>query len=326
MKHSHAVRRISTKGMSREEWLSVRQQGIGSSDAAAAVGLSPYTSPLELWLEKTGRKPPADLSQSEAVFWGAVLEPILATVYQQRTGNKVRRVNAVLQHPECPFMLANLDRAVGYDGILEIKTAGWHSSEQWEDTIPEAYQCQVLHQLAVTGKAWADVAVLIGGQDFRLYRIERDEERIFELVDRETGFWQCVQDDTPPPADGSESSARALHWLYPQDSGETLDCTESDALNRLFHELLDIKRRREQLEFLEETHKQTLQAAMGPATRAVFAGGRVSWKKPKDSQSVDLKRLLADHPALAQQYALTTPGTRRFLMQVNTNTATSSRS
>jgi putative phage-type endonuclease len=316
MKHGNAVRLVSTKDMSREKWLEVRNGGIGSSDAAAAIGLSPYKSPLELWLEKTGRKPPEDLSEKEAIFWGTTLEPILAAVYQQRTGNKVRRVNAVLQHPTQSFMLANLDRAVGYDGILEIKTAGYHSAPQWEETVPEAYQCQVLHQLAVTGKAWADVAVLIGGQDFRIYRIERDEEKIFDLVDQETGFWQCVTDDVPPDVDGSESSGKALNWMYPQDSGETIDCTDSDQLNRLFCELLDMKRRREQLEFLEATHKQTIQSAMGNATTALFVGGKVSWKKPKDSQGIDLKRLLNDQPALAAQYAITTPGTRRFLMQV----------
>ncbi|MBS1209580.1 MAG: endonuclease [Proteobacteria bacterium] len=316
MKHGNAVRLVSTKDMSREKWLSVRNGGIGSSDAAAAIGLSPYKSPLELWLEKTGRKEPEDLSEKEAVFWGSTLEPILAAVYQQRTGNKVRRVNAVLQHPTQSFMLANLDRAVGYDGILEVKTASYHSGQLWEETVPEAYQCQVLHQLAVTGKAWADVAVLIGGQDFRIYRIERDEEKIFDLIDLETGFWQCVKGDVPPPVDGSESSGRALNWMYPQDSSETIDCTDSNQLNRLFCELLDMKRRREQLEFLEATHKQTIQSAMGNATTALFVGGKVSWKKPKDSQGVDLKRLLADNPALAAQYAITTPGTRRFLMQI----------
>lgn len=316
MKHGNAVRLVSTKDMSREKWLEVRNGGIGSSDAAAAVGLSPYKSPMELWLEKTGRKQPEDLSEKEAVFWGTTLEPILAAVYQQRTGHKVRRVNAVLQHPTQPFLLANLDRSVGYDGILEIKTASYHSAPLWEETVPEAYQCQVLHQLAVTGKQWADVAVLIGGQDFRIYRIERDEEKIFDLVDQETGFWQCVMDDVPPDVDGSESSGRALNWMYPQDSGETIDCTDSDQLNRLFCDLLDMKRRREQLEFLESTHKQTIQAAMGNATTALFVGGKVSWKKPKDSQGIDLKRLLNDQPALAAQYAITTPGTRRFLMQV----------
>lgn len=322
MKKGNAIRLVSTKSLSRQEWLEVRNGGIGSSDAAAAIGLSPYKSPLELWLEKTGRKAPDDLSQSEAVFWGTTLEPVLAKVYAERTGNKVRRVNAVLQHPEHPFMLANLDRAIGADGVLEIKTAGHHSAVFWEDGIPEAYQCQVLHQLAVTGKGWADVAVLIGGQDFRIYRIERDDEKVSALVEREARFWQKVMKDTAPDPDGSESSGNALTWMYPRDTGETLDCTESATLNTLFAELLTFKRQRTQLEFLEATHRQSIQAAMGNATIAIFAGGRVSWKKARDSVTTDVKRLLQDHPGLAPQYETVVSGSRRFLMQVDKSPTT----
>ena len=112
--------------------MAIRKLGLGSSDAAVAVGLSPYKCPLSLWLEKTGRKEPEDISHKEAVLWGIELEPVLAQVYAKRTGYRVRRVNAVLQHPEHLFMLANLDReVVGHPdgpGILEIKTASYHSA------------------------------------------------------------------------------------------------------------------------------------------------------------------------------------------------------
>jgi putative phage-type endonuclease len=143
MKRNNAVRLVSTKDMSREEWLSVRGNGIGSSDAAAAVGISPYKSPLELWLEKTSRQPAPDLAANDAVFWGTTLEEIIAKVYAERTGTKVRRLNAVLQHPEYPFMLANLDRVVQHptdgNGILEVKTAGLFSAPQWEEGVPDSY-------------------------------------------------------------------------------------------------------------------------------------------------------------------------------------------
>ena len=151
-----AIRLVSTKGLSREDWLAARGQGIGSSDAAAAVGLCPYKAPLQLWLEKTGKKLPEDLSEKEGVFWGQALEPIIATVYGDKTGNKVRRMNAILQHPKHDFMLANLDRVVRHptegSGVLEIKAVGLRSAPFWEEGVPENYQCQVLHQLAVTGR------------------------------------------------------------------------------------------------------------------------------------------------------------------------------
>lgn len=317
MKHGDAIRLVSTKELSRQQWLTIRNGGIGSSDAAAAVGLSPYKSPLALWMEKTGRQAPDDLSQSEPVFWGTTLEPILARVYSERTGNKVRRVNAVLQHPDYPFMLANLDRAIGGEGVLEIKTAGYHAAPFWEDDIPEAYQCQVLHQLAVTGKTWADVAVLIAGQDFRIYRVERDDDKVKALIEAEEAFWERVQRDVPPPVDGSESCAKALSRLYPRDSGETVDFTESAELNTLFTELLAFKRQRTHLEFLEATHRQTIEAAMGTASVARFKSGRITWKKARDSVTTDVKRLLQAHPALAAEYTVETPGARRFLMQVD---------
>ena len=317
MSKSNVVRLVSTQGMSREQWLAVRRGGIGSSDAAAAVGLSPYTSPLALWLQKTARKPDEDLSQCDAVFWGSTLEAIIANVYASRTGNKVRRVNAVLQHADYPFMLANLDRAVGNDGVLEVKTAGGHSAKFWEDGVPEHYQCQVLHQLAVTGKAWADVAVLIGGQDFRIYRIERNEDQIADLIQREAAFWHCVETDTQPAVDGSESSSAALSWLYPRDSGATLDGTESAELNTQFTQLLQVRQQREALEQNEALLRQQIQEAMGEATTALFNGGRISWKCSKDSSRLDTQRLLADHPELATAYSQTVSGSRRFLIQID---------
>lgn len=317
MNRGNVIRLVSTQGMSREQWLAVRRGGIGSSDAAAAVGLSPYKSPLELWLEKTGRKEGPDLSQSEAVFWGTTLEAIIANVYANRTGNKVRRVNAVLQHPDHPFMLANLDRAVGSEGVLEVKTAGGHSAQFWEEGVPEHYQCQVIHQLAVTGKAWADVAVLIGGQDFRIYRIERDESQIVDLIERETAFWHLVESDVQPAVDGSESSASALAFLYPRDSGQELDCSESVALNAQFARLLQVRSDLAGLEQSETLLRQQLQSALGEATAARFVGGRLSWKCAKDSSRFDLARFQSEHPDLVSQYQQTSPGSRRFLVQVD---------
>ena len=101
-----AVKLVSTKEMGREEWLQWRNRGIGSSDAPVAVGMSRYKSPLELWMEKTGRKIQEDISNKDAVFWGTTLEPIVANVYAERTGKKVRRVNSVLQ----PLLPAHLFR------------------------------------------------------------------------------------------------------------------------------------------------------------------------------------------------------------------------
>jgi len=318
-----ALRLISTKELPREDWLAVRKQGIGSSDAGAAVGLNPYKSQLELWLEKTGRDatlPKIDPQDEESpAYWGNVLEPIVAWHYSKRSGNRVRRINAVLQHPDpkLPWMLANIDREViGTDDvqILECKTAGINGARFWKEGVPEYVQLQVMHQLAVTGKQAADVAVLLGGQHLEIHRIERDESLIARLIDLERLFWDYVVSDTPPPADGSDSAEQALRCLYPQDSGQSLDFSQDTLLCTTFTELQSVRESISLQQKQEAQFKQTLQQAMGDASRATFATGCITWKKAKDSVALDIPRLLKEKPYLQVRYSTTKAGSRRFLL------------
>ncbi|HDR8948161.1 TPA: YqaJ viral recombinase family protein [Burkholderia vietnamiensis] len=321
-RHRPALRLVDTKSLSREDWLDVRKNGIGGSDAAAAVGLNPYKSMLELWLEKTSRdadlpKPDPD-DTTEPVYWGTLLEPIVAASYTKQTGNRVRRINAVLQHPTIPWMLANLDReVVGMPDvqILECKTAGEFGARLWRDGVPEYVTLQVQHQLAVSGKQSADVAVLLCGQRLEVHRIERDDALIARLIELEAAFWRYVETDTPPPADGSESADRALRCLYP-GAGGTVDFTDDRRLSSTFADLVDVRAEIEARQQIEARLKQTIQQAMAEADRAQFETGSVSFKRSKDGSGIDLKRLLADRPHLATQYAITKPGTRRFLVSV----------
>ncbi len=316
-----ALRLVDTRRIERADWLEVRKTGIGGSDAAAAVGLSPYKSQLELWLEKTGRD--ADLPKpdpndtTEPVYWGTLLEPIVAAAYTKQTGNRVRKVNAMLQRPGIPFMLANLDREViGVPDvhILECKTAGEFGARLWSEGVPEYVQLQVQHQLAVTGKQAADVAVLICGQKLEVHRIQRDDELIARLVPLEAQFWEYVTSDTPPPADGSVSADRALRCLYPGDAA-TVDFCSDRNLSATFADLVSIKADIAAREEHAERLKQTLMQAMGDASLAQFETGGVSFKRSKDSNGIDLKRLLTEHPELTAQYAITKPGSRRFLIR-----------
>ena len=318
-----ALRLVDTRELPREEWLAVRKQGIGSSDAAAAVGLNPYKSQLELWLEKTGRDmnlPKINPHDEESpTYWGNLLEPIVAAHNTKRTGNRVRRINAVLQHPdpELFWMLANIDREViaAEDvQILECKTAGINGSRLWKEGVPEYVQLQVMHQLAVTGKRAADVAVLLGGQHLEIHRIERNEAMISRLIDLERQFWQYVETDTPPPADGSESADLALRCLYPEDHGQRINFTDDRNLSATFADLVAIRQSIAEQEKLEAQFKQTLQQAMGDASFANFETGCVSWKKAKDSVVLDVPRLLMDMPDLMQRYAMSKTGSRRFLI------------
>ncbi|HEU4636954.1 MAG TPA: YqaJ viral recombinase family protein [Edaphobacter sp.] len=322
MKRQTALRLVDTRTLDRQQWLEVRRGGIGSSDAAAAVGLNPYKSPLALWMDKTGRaveQEDAAEDMDDPRYWGTLLEPYVAAAYQRKTGRKVRKVNAVLQHPTFPFLLANLDREIVGDPdvqILECKTAGEFGARLWKDGVPDYVQLQVQHQLAVTGKQAADVAVLLCGQQLEVHRIERDDELIGRLILLETRFWEHVETDTPPPADGSESSAKALRQLY-RDQGTVLDFTGNRDLDGAFSALVSLREELDAKEQEAERLKQVIQQAMGEASKACFSRGEVTYKGAKESASWDVKRLASDHPDLAAQYVITRPGARRFVVTAN---------
>ncbi|MHA3080686.1 YqaJ viral recombinase family nuclease [Acinetobacter sp. ANC 5502] len=316
-----AKRFVDTRKLSQAEWLEIRRQGIGSSDCAAACGLNPYMSMLELWMIKTGRiqQNLEDDHQGHApLYWGKQLEPLVAEYYRLHTQHKVRRVNAVLQHPDPDkhFMLANLDYAVVGNPdvqILECKTAGEHGAKLWREGVPLYILCQVQHQLAVTGKQAAHICVLLCGHETKIFKVSRNESVIMHIIQAERQFWECVQQDIPPSVDASASAAKALQLLYPEHVPlSTTDLSEDSDANQQFEQLIQqrnlIEQHQEQFDLL----KHQLQAKMQEAERAVFQAGSVTWKRSKDSISLDSKALLKQYPEYLQQFPQTKQGSRRF--------------
>ncbi|MFL4373889.1 YqaJ viral recombinase family protein [Acinetobacter baumannii] len=326
LRSNTAKRLANTKELNYQQWLEVRKQGIGSSDAATACGLNPYMSMLELWMIKTGRiqQNIHDESSGHApLYWGKQLEPLVAEFYSMQTNNKVRRVNAVLQHPDPDkaFMLANLDYAVvGSDEvqILECKTAGEYGAKLWRDGVPLYVLCQVQHQLAVTGKQAAHICVLLCGHETKIYKVTRNEQLIEQIIHAERTFWACVENDIPPAVDASESAAQALQQLYPEQTPLSVtDLSQLQSANQLFNQLIEEKNRIEQHQNNFDELKHQIQALMKDAERATFATGSVTWKKAKDSVSLDSKALLKLHPELIEQFPMTRAGTRRFQIYSN---------
>ncbi|UOG16883.1 lambda-exonuclease family protein [Acinetobacter sp. PK01] len=321
-----AKRFVETKNMTQAEWLEVRRKGIGSSDCAAACGLNPYMSMLELWMIKTGRIQQNIEEDSEGhapLYWGKRLEPLVAEYYSMHTNYKVRRVNAVLQHPDPDkhFMLANLDYSVVGDAdvqILECKTAGEYGAKLWRDGVPLYVLCQVQHQLAVTGKQAAHICVLLCGHETRIFKVTRSESVIQHIVNAERYFWECVEKDTPPEADASESAAKALQLLYPEHVPlSTTDLSEDEQANQQFEQLIRVRNQVEKHQEQFDLLKHQLQAKMQEAERATFKTGSVTWKKSKDSISLDAKALLDSHPEYLNQYPQHKLGTRRFQIYAN---------
>jgi predicted phage-related endonuclease len=156
---------------------------------------------------------------------------------------------------------------------------------------------------------------LLCGQELKIYRVDRNEELIEALYVLERQFWDFVETDTPPPVDGTDSAERALRHLYPVDRGKTLDFSQSKELSDAFDELLAIRSEMGSLKSTESHLKQRIESQMGEASKATFPSGSVSWKRSKDSVGLNVKQLLKDQPELLDQYPLTKPGSRRFLIQ-----------
>ncbi|MGQ4613644.1 YqaJ viral recombinase family nuclease, partial [Acinetobacter junii] len=213
-------------------------------------------------------------------------------------------------------MLANLDYSVvGSDEvqILECKTAGEHGAKLWRDGVPLYVLCQVQHQLAVTGKQAAHVCVLICGHETKIFKVTRSESVIQHIINAERYFWECVEKDTPPSVDASESAAKAIQQLYPVHVPLTVeDLSQNETANLMFDKLIKLK---EEIQYQQERFdqlKHEIQMMMQDKERAVFAHGSVVWKKAKDSISLNTKALLQHQPELIELYPLEKQGSRRF--------------
>jgi putative phage-type endonuclease len=192
------------------EWHALRRTGIGGSDAAAVLGISPWTTPYRVWAEKVG-EPIEPIEVTEEMRWGSLLEPLILHRYMETTQRLMSHPGFV-RHPKFAWLIGNIDAAsAGEDyRIVEAKTArtwqGW--GEPSTDEIPEHYLCQVHHYLIVTGAPLADVAVLIGGSDFRIYTVEPDPAIHADLIEREAAFWDRVQKREPPDPISADDAQR----------------------------------------------------------------------------------------------------------------------
>jgi putative phage-type endonuclease len=209
--------------------LEERRTGVGGSDAATVLGINPFTTAYELYLDKLGEAPPEDEGfLKESRYWGSVLEQPVCDRYAEETGYKVQRANQLIRSKEHPFMIANIDRKVvgedmriGFEAKTAARADGWGDSGS--DEIPAYIMCQVQHYLAVTGYDVWDLAVLIGNRDYRMYRINPIESIISDLVEAEEEFWDRVQAKVAPDVSWqSAATTRLLKNLYPGTNGQVI--------------------------------------------------------------------------------------------------------
>lgn len=301
------------KTANHEEWLKLRSQYIGGSDAAAVVGLNAYASPYSLWAEKTGRLP--GFSGNLATEVGTYLEEFVAQKFAEVTGKKVRKCNQSFLNSQYPFAIANIDREiVGEDAGLEIKTTTELNLKKFKGgDYPANYYCQCVHYMAMTGKQRWYLAVLIGNRDFRWFTIERDEAEIEALMAAEAEFWECVKSDTPPAVDGTGATTEALKTIYADSSDCIADLTAHNAeLARYLDLTAQIKDLEQQRDEVANQVKEFLGEAGGGASERF----RVSWKASA-RRAFDSKKFAKDNPELdlSEYYKETTVRTFRVTEQ-----------
>ena len=299
-----------TKTLSHEDWLRIRKKGIGGSDASAVCGLNPWRSPIDVYMDKTKEK--VEDVDNEAMRVGRDLEEYVADRFCEATGKKVRRLNAVLQHDEHDWMIGDVDRViVGEDALLECKTANAYSADKWADgAIPEQYEIQCHHYIAVTGKKKVYIACLIMGIDFVWRVVERDEDIIRNLIAIERDFWyKNVLEKRLPAPDGSESAGNAIKEMYTASIPQTLDLSGMAGRMARYN---DIEVLLGSLKAEQEMIKQEIQLQMGEADTALVGNRKVTWKSQKGRVSIDSKKLREELPDVYEAYSKVGNPTRVF--------------
>lgn len=272
---------ITQEDAAREAWLRERKNGIGASEVGTILGLNPYESPYELYLHKRGDLP--SKSETLAMWLGHQMEPIIAKRYEMETGRFLRDPGefAIQPHPDYPWLRATLDRTTTYEdgshGPVELKAPGADFSDDWSETeVPMVYQAQLQIQMACGGFERGEIAAMIGNRDFYVIAYERNDEFLDAVIPVLYEFWECVQNGTPPPVDGSDSCTRALRLLHPLDNGHTVQLPAEYAGK--IQEWEGLKSQAKDLEKQIKAAHNELVAALGDNTFGEVDGLRLSYK------------------------------------------------
>lgn len=267
------------------EQVAERRLGLGGSDAAAVLGVHPYRAPIDVWLDKVGLAEP--WAGNESTLWGDLLEPVIAAEYARRTGRETARTERLLRHPKHPWMIGNPDRIlVGANKGLEIKTAGFRSIHRWgeeAEDCPEEYIVQCCWYMAISGCEEWDLVVLLGGQQMRIYTIQRDRDLEDLMIEAGGRFWvEHVLAGVQPTPDGSESFRRYLAGRYPRDSRPLRAASAEEV--ELAERLRDAEKQAQAIESQRTELQNRLKASIAEAGGIFADGWKVLWKANKNGQ------------------------------------------
>lgn len=304
-----------TKDLTRQEWLKIRQTGIGGSDIAAILGVSKYKTAYDLYLEKVGDiELNSDGSSSEAAHWGTVMEDVVAKEYSQRNNVQVQRFNFVIRSEQYPFAIANIDRAVvnpdiarrvtlkdgklTTDKILEIKTASEYLKGDWgyqgTDEIPEYYTTQCQWYMGVTGVATCDLAVLIGGNQYKQYTIHFDQELFDIMIAEASRFWhEHVLAGIPPEPTTLKNAKHRFSTVDPDSVFELVD-DEHVALIEKIHDARTLIKEKEAQ--LDELHLELMKIVQDKEIIKLDGDTIATYKMQKGRCTFDKNKFFKEYP------------------------------
>jgi len=253
-----------------------RSTFVGASDVASILGVG-YRSAIDTWLEKTRQLPPRD-HEPEFFYWGKKHEALIAAEYALRNNRSLAYAgDANRAHRELPVLHASPDFLIeaiapGESvGALDCKTVGEYRKHEWHDGPPIAYLIQVQSQLEVFDLDFGALAALIGGNHYRNYHLERDRELGALILDEVRGFWQLVENRTPPPPTASRRCREALKRLYPRDDGEAVELPAEAATWARQRAALKVAAKSLDAQLVELDNQ--IVAAIGSASYGVIPGG-----------------------------------------------------
>lgn len=313
---------VSTIDLPHEEWLRYRRMGIGGSDIGAILGLNPYRTALDVYLDKVGESDKDE--ENDFQKWGKRLEPVIADEFAERHPEyKVQRINAILQSDKSPIFLANVDRLIiGADkrrGVLEIKNTGEYKKDQWSDNnIPDMHMAQFQWYLGVMDLQWGYVAVLIGGNKYQDVLIDRNDELINTMFARAQEFWDMfvIRKQAPMP---TYQDTETLKEMFPNsiDNAIELPTEAADAIAQM----QTAEEAEEQARQIKEEAKNKLKMWLADNDTGLLDKWKVTWKKSKDSVAFDDKLFAQENPGIYRMYTKPKPGSRRFLVKELSQTA-----
>lgn len=310
--------------MLTENQLAEREGRIFSTDAAAALGVSKYRTPYQLWAEKIGLTR-RDTEEKPWQMIGAAVEPAIASLYQQQTGVEVVPFKETLIHPRHPWMGSHFDFRAA-DRLVEIKFFDPRRRAEFGEpgsaAIPNDVLVQTIHEMVVAGIPHCDVAVLFGNQDFEVFTVKLDPADADELIEREYRFMGFVIEREPPPPMTDDD----LKLMFPRSNKTNV--TASEEIMQAVREARMLGGRIDELTAAYDATVLTIKTFMGCNDLLVAPDGTplATWRSANDSTKINWEVVatgiidnvhgindLVDELMLEAQ--TTKAGARRFLLK-----------